>query len=55
MPGDPHGPGPREDVLSALPDPLWHQAPALCWHHPQGNRTRKKCDMSSVKSNSVSG
>lgn len=36
MPGDPYGPRPREDVLPAIPDPLWNQAPALCWHNPQG-------------------
>ena len=41
VPGDPHGPGPRENVLPALPDSLWHQAPALRWDHPQG-----KCKLS---------
>ena len=57
LPGDPHGPGPWEDVLSALPDPLWHQAPALCWHYPQGNKTRNNWQtvMFLHKSNLISG
>ena len=40
VPGDPDGAGPREDVLPALPDALWHQAPACRRHHPQGKLTR---------------
>ncbi|GIY53729.1 stress-activated protein kinase JNK [Caerostris darwini] len=36
VPGDPDGPGSREDVLPALSDALWNQAPAFRWNHSQG-------------------
>lgn len=49
LPGDPHGPGPREDVLPALPDPLWHPTPALCWHHPQGGEEELCCGQNKLK------
>lgn len=39
MPGDSDGAGPREDVLPALPDAVWHQTSALGRHHTQGGKT----------------
>lgn len=36
VPGDSDGAGPREAFLPALPDAVWDQTPACCWHHSQG-------------------
>lgn len=36
MSGDTDGPGPRESLVSRLPDAVWHQTPALGWHHTPG-------------------
>lgn len=38
MSGDSDGAGPREAVLLAVPDAVWHQAPARCRNHPQGKK-----------------
>lgn len=39
VPGDSDGAGPREDVLPALPDAVWHQASSLGRHHTQGGES----------------
>ena len=43
LPGDQHGPGPREDVLPALPDALRDQAPASGGNHTQGEQVLLQC------------
>ncbi len=36
VPGHSDGAGPREAVLSALSNVVWHQTPPCCRHHSQG-------------------
>lgn len=39
MSGDSDGVRPRANVLPALPNVVWHQAPSLCWDYSQGKNT----------------
>lgn len=37
--GDSDGIRPRANVLSSIPNVVWHQAPSLCWNYSQGKNT----------------